>query len=78
MGAGQTGGQFKPPPGTPAAVAHQIAAVARAVFEHAFLTAMRWSIIVPALVLFAASASCLLIRPRRSQPAEAPPAAAVV
>jgi hypothetical protein len=78
VGAGQTGGQFKPPPGTPASVAHAIAEVARQVFDHAFLAAMRWSIIVPALVLFAASASCLLIRRRRPQPAEAPPAAAVV
>jgi EmrB/QacA subfamily drug resistance transporter len=78
VGAGQTGGQFTPPPGTPETVVRQIAAVARAVFEHAFLSAMRWSIIVPALVLFAAAASCLLIRRRRALPAEAPPAAAVV
>jgi len=78
VGAGQTGGQFKPPPGTPESVVRQIAAVARDVFEHAFLSAMRWSIAVPALVLFAASASCVLIRRRRPVPAEAPPAAAVV
>jgi MFS family permease len=78
VGAGQTGGQFKAPPGTPESIVQQIADVARQVFEHAFLTAMRWSIIIPALVLFAASASCVLIRKRRAIPAEAPPAAAVV
>jgi hypothetical protein len=78
VGAGQTGGRFTPPPGTPASVAQHIAAVARAVFDHAFLTAMRWSIIVPAIVLFVAAAGCLAIRRRRVEPAEAPPEAAVV
>jgi hypothetical protein len=58
-------------------VIHQIAAIAKAVFDYAFVSAMRWSMIVPAAVLFAAAASCLLIRPRRAMPAEVPPEAAV-
>jgi hypothetical protein len=29
---------------------------------------MRWSMIVPAFVLFAAAAACAAIRPRRAQP----------
>jgi hypothetical protein len=37
---------------------------------------MRWSMIVPALVLFAASASCAFIRQRRHAPATAPEAVA--
>jgi hypothetical protein len=39
---------------------------------------MRWSMIVPAAVLFAAAAGCVLIRPRRAMPVEAPPEAAAV
>jgi hypothetical protein len=72
VGAGQTGGSAKPPPGTPAAIVDQIAAIARDVFDYAFVSAMRWSMIVPAAVLFAASASCVLIRQRRDLPAAAP------
>jgi EmrB/QacA subfamily drug resistance transporter len=68
VGAGQTGSQFTPPPGTPAAVVHLIARVAREVFDYAFVSAMRWSMIVPAFVLFAAAAACAAIRPRRAQP----------
>jgi MFS family permease len=65
VGAGQTGSQFKPPAGTPTAVVELIARVARDVFDYAFVSAMRWSMIVPALVLFAAAAGCFAIRPRR-------------
>jgi EmrB/QacA subfamily drug resistance transporter len=75
VGAGQTGSQTKPPPGTPETVVRQLAAAARAVFDFAFVSAMRWSMIAPALVLFAAAASCLAIRARRPVPA---PEAAVV
>jgi EmrB/QacA subfamily drug resistance transporter len=78
VGAGQTGGGARPPAGTPLAVVHEIAAVARAVFDHAFVSAMKWSMIVPALVLFAASASCVAIRQRRrTQQPEAAPGAVV-
>ena len=78
VGAGQTGGQVKAPAGPPEAVIHQIAAIAKDVFDYAFVSAMRWSMIVPAAVLFAAAAGCLLIRPRRAMPVEAPPEAAAV
>jgi EmrB/QacA subfamily drug resistance transporter len=72
VGAGQTGGSAKPPPGTPAGIVHQIAAIAKDVFDYAFVSAMRWSMIVPAFVLFAASAACVMIRQRRPMPAAAP------
>ena len=72
VGAGQTGGSAKPPPGTPVAIVHQIAAIAKDVFDYAFVSAMRWSMIVPAFVLFAASAACVMIRQRRPMPAAAP------
>jgi EmrB/QacA subfamily drug resistance transporter len=67
VGAGQTGSHFTPPEGTPAAVIHLIARVARDVFDYAFVSAMRWSMLIPALVLFAAAAGCFAIRPRRDQ-----------
>jgi EmrB/QacA subfamily drug resistance transporter len=77
VGAGQTGSSFKPPPGTPTDVVRLIARVAHDVFDYAFVSAMRWSMIVPAFVLFAAAASCVLIRKRRDLPAQAPEAAVV-
>ncbi len=77
VGAGQTGSSFKPPPGTPTDVVRLIARVAHNVFDYAFVSAMRWSMIVPAFVLFAAAAACGLIRKRRDMPAQAPEVAAV-
>src|SRR5262249_47086193 len=76
VGAGQTGSGFKPPAGTPTDVVELIARVARNVFDYAFVSAMRWSMIVPAAVLFAAALSCLAIRGRRTTQPE--PAAAAV
>jgi EmrB/QacA subfamily drug resistance transporter len=75
VGAGQTGSRFTPPEGTPEAVVRLIARVARDVFDYAFVSAMRWSMIVPAFVLFAAAAGCFAIRPRRDRPEHAPEAA---
>jgi EmrB/QacA subfamily drug resistance transporter len=75
VGAGQTGSQFKPPEGTPEAVVHLIARVAKDVFDYAFVSAMRWSMLIPALVLLAAAAACFAIRPRRPLPEHAPEAA---
>jgi EmrB/QacA subfamily drug resistance transporter len=75
VGAGQTGSRFTPPEGTPEAVVRLIARVARDVFDYAFVSAMRWSMIVPAFVLFAAAAGCFAIRPRRDQTEHAAEAA---
>ena len=76
VGAGQTGSSFKPPAGTPTDVVELIARVAKNVFDYAFVSAMRWSMIVPAAVLFGAALSCLAIRGRRTTQPE--PAAAAV
>ncbi len=70
VGSGQTGARL--PSGLPAAVARQIEAVARAVFDHAFVIAMRWALVLPVVVLLAASLSCLALkRPVRPAPAPA-------
>jgi EmrB/QacA subfamily drug resistance transporter len=76
VGAGQTGA--KPPAGLPAEVAHRIAIVARDVFDFAFVSAMKWSLIVPSIILLLAAVACFGIRqPRRQEvPADAEPAAA--
>jgi hypothetical protein len=60
VGAGQTGA--KPPAGLPEEVAHRVAAVAREVFDFAFVSAMRWSLIVPAVIMLAAAATCFALR----------------
>ncbi len=60
VGAGQTGAH--PPAGLPAQVAHEVAAVAREVFDFAFVSAMRWSLIVPSAVLLLAAAACFAIQ----------------
>jgi MFS family permease len=73
VGAGQTGGQVRVPPGVPEEVAHRIADVARDVFDYAFVSAMRWSLAIPSLILLAAALACLWIKPpahRQAQPAE--------
>jgi hypothetical protein len=62
VGAGQTGGKVQLPPGTPHAVAVRIGQLAREVFDHAFVTAMRWSLILPALLLVATAFACLGVR----------------
>jgi EmrB/QacA subfamily drug resistance transporter len=74
VGAGQTGG--KVPQGLPEEVARRVAAVARDVFDFAFVSAMRWSLVLPALVMLAAAASCFALRSthRRAPEPEAVPA----
>jgi|tagenome__1003787_1003787.scaffolds.fasta_scaffold20642719_2 hypothetical protein len=51
----------------------RIAAVARDVFDHAFVSAMKWSLVLPALVLIAAGLACLGIQPPRHRDTEPAP-----
>jgi EmrB/QacA subfamily drug resistance transporter len=75
VGAGQTGA--KPPAGLPEEVARRVAAVAREVFDFAFVSAMRWSLIVPAVIMLAAAVACFALRQpphTRAEPAAEPEA----
>jgi EmrB/QacA subfamily drug resistance transporter len=75
VGAGQTGA--KPPAGLPEEIAHRVALVAREVFDFAFVSAMKWSLVVPAAIMLAAALTCFALRqpPRRqAEPAPQPEA----
>ncbi len=76
VGAGQTGA--KPPSGLPEEIAHRVATVAREVFDFAFVSAMRWSLVVPAAIMLGAAATCFALRqPPRAQPEPSPQPEAV-
>jgi hypothetical protein len=65
VGAGQTA--FHLPHGIPAALAHRIELIARAIFEHGFVAAMRPTMLMPIAVLVVGAASCLALRGRARQ-----------
>lgn len=67
VGAGQTGGNFSVPPGTPPQVAQQVSAMAHSVFANAFVDAMRPTLILPIAVIVAAALLAMAVRPRRSR-----------
>jgi hypothetical protein len=75
VGAGQTGA--KPPAGLPEEIAHRVAIVAREVFDFAFVSAMKWSLVVPAAIMLAAALTCFALRqpPRREVETAAQPEA---
>lgn len=66
VGAGQTGGNFSLPPGTPPNVAQQVSALAHSVFANGFVDAMRPTLILPIAVIVAAGLLALAVRPRRA------------
>lgn len=72
LGAGQTGGAAKPPPGAAPQVIRQIETVAREVFSHGYATAMHITNVLPIATLAIGALSCLLLR-RRSRAAESAP-----
>ena len=69
VGAGQTGGSFSLPPGTPPALAQHVVALAHSVFANGFVDAMRPTLILPIAVIVAAGILALAVRPRRASPA---------
>jgi hypothetical protein len=73
VGAGQSGGAMQLPPGVPAQVAVQLQLLAHQVFTHAFVDAMRPTLLLPIGVVLLAAISCLAVRnrPLRS-PLESP------
>ena len=65
IGAGQTGGNFSLPPGTPPGVAARVTALAHSVFANGFVDAMRPTLILPIAVILAAGILAMAVRPRR-------------
>lgn len=64
VGAGQTGGASEIPAGVPAQVAQQLGQLAHAVFTHAFVDAMRPTMVLPIAVLLLAALACLAVKHR--------------
>lgn len=64
VGRGQTGGSVQLPPSVPAQVAHQVEQIAQAVFTHAFVNAMRPTMVLPIVIVLAAAISCFAVRNR--------------
>jgi EmrB/QacA subfamily drug resistance transporter len=69
IGAGQTGSAAKLPAGTPPALLHRIEEIGSYVFSHGFVTAMRWTAVMPVAIMLLSAASCLAIRRRQRGPA---------
>ena len=65
VGAGQTGSAVQLPPGVPAPVAHAILQVAHDVFTHAFVTAMRPTLLLPIAIVLVAALTTFAVRPGR-------------
>ena len=64
VGRGQTGGSVQLPPSVPAQVVHQVQQIAEAVFTHAFVNAMRPTMVLPIVIVLAAAISCFAVRNR--------------
>jgi EmrB/QacA subfamily drug resistance transporter len=78
VGAGQTGASIQPPPGAPPAVLEQLQHLAHDVFTHAFVVAMRPTLLVPIVIILLAAIACFGVRnrPAAAQPATEPQAEA--
>ena len=61
VGAGQTGNKL--PTGLPADVTAQMHKLSADVFSHAFVTAVKPTMLFPIVVMLLAAAACLLVRP---------------
>jgi MFS family permease len=59
------------PPGTPPDVSARLAALARDVFGHAYVSAFKVTVLLPIVVLLGAAACCLAVRERRKPPSDA-------
>jgi EmrB/QacA subfamily drug resistance transporter len=70
VGAQQSGGLVKPPPGLPAQLASKLASLATQTFDHAYTSAMQAAILLPVGVLVVAGLSCLLLKRQARTPAQ--------
>jgi EmrB/QacA subfamily drug resistance transporter len=73
VGAGQGGAGVQLPQGLPAQLVREIEQIAHAIFTNGFVEAMRWTMLMPIVVLVIGAVSCLLIK---QNPAAAPVAVA--
>ena len=64
VGSGQSGGTFKPPPGTPSSLAAELGRLAQEVFGTGFVSAMRTTMILPIAVIAVAVLCCFAIKSR--------------
>jgi len=64
VGRGQTGGSVQLPPSVPAQIVHQVQQIAEAVFAHAFVNAMRPTMVLPIVIVLAAAINCFAVRNR--------------
>jgi EmrB/QacA subfamily drug resistance transporter len=72
LGAGQSGGATKPPPGTSPNVIRQINGVAHEVFTHGYVTAMHITNVLPIVTLGIGALSCLFLKRRAKATKSAP------
>jgi EmrB/QacA subfamily drug resistance transporter len=77
VGAGQGGGSQNVPRGLPAELAAQVSKVAKEVFDHGFVTAMKPTMALPIAVIAVSAVSCLVMKrhvragePQRAEPVE--------
>jgi MFS family permease len=70
IGAGQNGGSVPLPPGLPAQVAQQLQQLAHSTFTHAFVAAMRPTLILPIAVIAAAALIATAAKGSRREAAE--------
>ena len=74
VGAGQSGASLQLPPGVPAQVVHVLQEAAHYVFTHAFVDAMRPTLILPMVIIAIAAAGVFFVRADKpaaeTQPAE--------
>ena len=76
VGAGQTGAHVRLPPGSAPGLVQRIELIARAVFTHGYVDAMRATLVMPLAMMLLAAASCVLIRQRRPAASQLPARAA--
>jgi hypothetical protein len=78
VGAGQSGAAKNVPQNLPKEMADQISQVAKAVFDHGFVTAMKPTMALPIVVVLVGALSCLVMKrhvkagePQPTEPVEA-------
>jgi hypothetical protein len=78
VGAGQTGTKLRLPAGSSPGLIQRIEQISRDVFSFGFVSAMRWTMAMPVVLLLVAALCCLAIKrmKRAADPAPAEPAEA--
>jgi EmrB/QacA subfamily drug resistance transporter len=72
VGAGQNGG-VKLPPGLPASLVAEVTRIGHAIFTFGYVDAMRWTMLLPVVLLAVGALSCLAIKSSKSPQKPASP-----